>query len=455
MARWLLLLTLAFACGPDDTPQVLDARIVTTDGANPLSTGEYDRISITWAQDGFDPLTTELDLGGDVFEIPFELDPIASARVRVELTGPSGRAIGAPPYFPPLAAFGFLRIVVGEPGTCAVVARFDAREPARAESGYLRWGGFVLQFGGVAASGPSDSVTFSDLYWASAETGDPLGDLPERAGPTKATLLGRPDEDRSDHFALVISDGGVWRYQLNGAGADGERARPMTLHATASAASALARTALGVVFVAGGGDASTPSVEASRIAADRRVTLGRLLGARAFAGSAPAGTEGVVVAGGARAAGAPFAEWIDLATFASTPIAEPTAALDRRAPLVLEGERSHWIVGGTDAEGGSLTTTWILSGCPEACTLEPGPEVNLGPALRAEGLTLTDGLSVFTAVEEGGWHLEPIADLAHRRDGAGITAYESGIVFVHGGRGVDGPRLDGELCFPAELTALE
>lgn len=97
----------------------------------------------------------------------------------------------------------------------------------------------------------------------------------------------------------------------------------------------------------------------------------------------------------------------------------------------------------------------MLRGCPAACRLEAGPEVDLGTAPRAEGLTVTDGRAVFTAVEEGGWRLERVADLVAERRAAGITRYESGIVFVHGGRDDEGPRLDGELCFPAALVPLD
>ncbi len=450
-ASTLLLLTLALACDSGDATQVLDARIITTDDANPLSTGEYDTLRISWAQAGYETITREIDLSGETFEVPFDFDPIATARVRVELSGPSGTVHGAPPAFLPVAAYPFLWVVVGEPGTCAVVRRFDAREPARSDSGYVRWEGFVLQFGGLAASGSSDHVTFSDLYYASAPDpdGTPLQGLPESAGRTRAAVFGTKD-------AVVVSEGGVWRYQLDGASVEGtERAVPMTLHPNVSIASALARNELGVVLVAGGGDDAMPAPDLARVAADGRVTLGGLVGARAFPGVAPAGDDAMVVAGGTREPGAAFVEWVGLADLVPMPIDEPTEPAVRRDPLVFEGESSHWIVGGTDASGVPVTTSWVLSGCPESCTLAPGPDVDLGTAPRADGLTLTDGSSVFTAVEDGGWHLEPVAPLAQERLTAGITVYESGMVFVHGGRDADGPRLDGELCFPAALTPLD
>ncbi len=144
-----------------------------------------------------------------------------------------------------------------------------------------------------------------------------------------------------------------------------------------------------------------------------------------------------------------------MATLTSTTVDDPAAEPVRNEPLVIAGESSHWIVGGTDETGAPITTSWVLSGCPGACALAPGPEVDLGPAPSAEGTTITDGATVFTAVEAGGWRLEPLADLARERRSAGIARLESGVVFVHGGRDDEGPHLDGELCFPVELTPLE
>lgn len=444
----MLLLAFAFACGPEDVTQVLDTRIVTADGANPLEGGDYDHLRIVWAQSGYDTVVQELDLTGDGFEVGFELDLLASSRARVELTGPSGALLhGAPPQFSPAESGLFLRVVVGEPGTCRRVSRLEGAEPARADSAYVRWQGYVIQFGGMADSGPTTAATFSDLYYA--EAGTPLEDLLEPVGATKAAFFGSTT-------ALVLAANGTWTYELDGAQVEGdERAAPKLLYDSAGIGSAIVRTGEGVVLVAGGGDASSPDVGIARVATNGRAVLSGLIGARAFAGAAPAGTSDVIVAGGTRAPGAPFVEWVDMSTLAITTVDDPATEAVRNEPLVLEGESSHWIVGGTDAAGDPITTSWVLSGCPEACALEPGPEVDLRTAPRADGLTLTDGLSVFTAVEAGGWHLEPVADLARERNAAGIVVYESGMVFLHGGRDPDGPHLDGELCFPAELTPLD
>lgn len=445
----LLLFLCALACGgPDETTNVLDARIITADGANPLTTGDFDTLRITWAQEGFETAVREVDLSGDDFEVPFELDPFANARARVELSGPGGRLVGAPPFFAPIEASpDGLTVVVGEPGTCAVLPRLAAPEPARAESAYVNWQGFVIQVGGQATSGPTAAMTFSDLY--SMAAGTPLMDLPEQAGRTKAAIIGGTD------VALLTELSGPWRYQLSGADAEENRTSPLTLHPTAGIGSAVIRTARGAVLVAGGGDAATPSGELARIAADGAVELGGLVGARAFAAGALAGESDAVVAGGTRATGAPFVEWVDMATLGSTTVDDPAAELVRNEPLVIAGESSHWIVGGTDDSGAPITTSWVLSGCPAACALEPGPEVDLGTAPSAMGLTITDGTSVSIAVEAGGWRLEPIADLVRERRSAGIGRLESGVVFVHGGRDDAGPHLDGELCFPAGLIPLE
>ncbi len=161
-----------------------------------------------------------------------------------------------------------------------------------------------------------------------------------------------------------------------------------------------------------------------------------------------------MVAGGTRAAGAPFVEWVDMATLATIPLNDPAAGPVRNEPLVIAGESSHWIVGGTDESGAPITTSWILSGCPDACVLTSGPGVDLGPAPSAEGTTVTDGTTVFVAMEVGGWRLEPLGDLIRERRGSGIARLESGVVFVHGGEDEEGPHLDAELCFPAELSPL-
>lgn len=443
----MLLLAFAFACGPEDTTFVLDTRIVTADGANPLEGRGYDHLRIVWAQSGYDTVVQEIDLTGDSFEVGFDLDTLASSQVRVELTGPSGTIHGAPPTFSPADSGGFLRVVVGEPGTCARISRLEAPEPARADSAYLRWQGYLIQFGGLADSGRASAVTFSDLYWAEAAA--PLPDLLEPVGATKAAFFGST-------MALILSEEGVWAYEIDPRKVEGdERSTTKLLYDSAGIASAVVRNGEGVVLVAGGGDASSPDAAMARVATNGRTVVTSMAGARAFAGAAPAGTSDVVVAGGTRAPGAPFVEWVDMSTLATTIVDDPAAEAVRNEPLVLEGESSHWIVGGMDAAGDPITTSWVLSGCPEACALEPGPEVDVRTAPRADGLTLTDGLSVFTAVEAGGWHLEPVADLARERNAAGIVVYESGMVFLHGGRDPDGPHLDGELCFPAELTPLD
>ena len=453
----LAALALGLGCGPDDPgPFRIDAQIVTADGADPFASGEYDHLRIEFVQAGADPVVYEADLDDPTFEVPFDLDLyIDDARVRVRLTGPSGTLHGAPPRFRLSDTDAKVRVVVGEPGTCAVVPDLEDEPPeppegeepvtlARAQSGYIRWGGFQLQLGGVAAGGASPVVTYSDLFWAEAGQ-QPLSDLLAPAGRTKAAILG------DDQILVVAEGGGPWQYALIAPNAESERSEALPLYAAAGADSAITRSTTGAVLVAGGGPAETPSDELALISASGRVDIGTLRGGRSGGTAVPSGDD-VLVVGGVRGEGVPFAERVDLVTLTSTPIDDPAVEPARIEPLVLEGTGSTWVLGGTDGAGTPLSTSWVVAGCPGACTLTPGPEVTLGPAPRSEGLFLHDGRTVYRAVEEGGWHLEPVADLVHDRDFGGITAYESGMVYVHGGAGSSGPRKDAELCFPTELA---
>ena len=445
----------ATGCADEASVLFLDAQLITPAGDDPFTLGTYDQLRIVMAQQGEEALVDEtVPLADDDFRVPLSFDANVRTRIRVELTRGSEVWRGAPPAFFPESAFTdqtwLLRMVMGRPSTCAVVSPFDGDTP-RSGVAYLPAGAFVYHFGGTASTGPSRQVTYSDHLWITG--GSELSALPEPAGRTQVVMVGLASSDLLPFAILLTELGGPWRYALF-ALSGAERASSITLYDGAGIASAMARRdEVGDVLIAGGRVDDAPVATLARIDGSAGVTLGALSAPRAGATAVGLAT-GALVVGGDRSAGAPFAEWVDFASFATTPVDDVGAEPVRLEPLVVQGERSLWVIGGSDGAGAPVTTSWVVRGCPEACALEAGPALELGVGASLRGDVLVDGARVSRVSEEGGWHLSPVAELVHPRQGAGVTAYESGIVWVHGGAGIDGPRGDAELCWPAQLTPL-
>jgi len=448
---------LTAGCADDPTTPTLEAQLITPEGESPFALGSYDRLHILFDQEGSELVDYDLELDEDDFRVPFPLDPDVRSRIRVALERGTETWVGAPPRFFPgdgyTEASWLVRIVMGRPGTCAVVTPYE-EDVARADVAHLRVGVYVFHFGGRTASGNSAAVTVSDHLWVTSGTS--LVDLPEPAGRTKAAMAGTFSTTTST-LGVVLSDGGNWTYVLTAASLDAERAQTLVLHEGAGPDSALMRReAQGDVFVAGGVSGDMPVAGLSRVSGSGGVTTGNLMAPRSGATAVPM-PAGALVVGGDRRAGAPFGELVDLSTFATAAVEAPAEAEEVRSePVVVQGGESLWVLGGTDAEGAALETTWVVRGCPATCAVEAGPTLTLASAPTAEGDVVTADGSVWRAVETGGWHLEPIADLVHPRVGAGLVPYESGGVWIQGGTDPSGaPRRDAELCYPAELSALD
>ena len=437
-----LILWPVSGCADEPASSVLDARIVTADGSNPFALGVFDHLSIVFDQAGLEPQVVARDLEEATFDIPLELDVgVRDARIRVVLSGPDAVLHGAPPAFTAVETFGFLRVVVGVPGTCALSGMHEGIDVGRVGSGFVRRGNYIVQLGGVSAAGPSGVVSYWDLLWSQRATNEPsaLEMLPGGAGLTRAILLG-------DSRALVVSQGGgPWTYHLF----EEPRTAPLALHAGADHTSALARLPEGRVVVLGGG-AESPMATGTLVSETGPVGEFPLQAPRSEATAVTLndGTH-VLLVGGATDLG----ELVDSSVPRTEPIdAEGAEPVTR--PLVVVGHQSIWVLGGRTEAGISSSQSWVVEGCPEACIARPGPTVDLSTEASQQGEHIVDGTRLLRAVEGDDWSLDLMAELNVSRRDPGIAVYESGIVWIHGGDSADGPRRDTELCFPNELTPL-
>lgn len=443
----LLALLLAGCEGePDGT--VIDVEVVTAGGASPLEGTGVDHVSIRVRQGDRAPEEVAGEVGAS-FDVRFPIvDFLSPVRAEVTLRGPGVTLHGAPPTFLVAETVGLLRIPVGAPGTCEVLAGATL-EHERAEAAASRLGTFALVVGGEARDGPAPDAEFLDLLSLGVSPGrvelDPIG-------PARAAAF-------SGSRVVVLSrDGAPVAVDL--ADAD-SRVAPLSLHDRAGDGSSVLSLGDRGAVVVGGGSAEAPSDGVSWIRVDGEVVSSTLAVAR----HRPALVElegSVLVAGGA-AEGEPAAERLP---FRGSGEAIAAVADAPRFGAHAFGRDPVVVVGGLDPDGAPRADTLVLRGCPADCRAAPGPTWETPRTLVSAVVTPDGGWlvggedadgpsAVVTRVTtDGAPALVEGLELSAPRAAPAALSIQAGLVYVVGGRDAAGPRRDVEVCFPETLAGL-
>lgn len=440
MRRLIPLGSLLLACSSDPTSLVYTVELVDATGADP-SAG-YTRLTVEGHADGVTQMET-YELGEELDErLTLPESAVGEVQLRLRLSGAeeAGDLVGAPPDFTLGETGGLVRVPMVPAGECTEIEGWRLLSATRS-TGWLRAGTFIAGFAGQGSA----QVRYLDLLRAEG------GELPEGGdfeGPSRAENLG-------DSAALVVGDGGAYRYDL---GVAGSRVIPLTLHPGAGYASALARYSDSVV-VAGGGDANGLTV----VAENGTTQAFTMTGARADAAAIVLGQSALIVGGDRDGL-----DIVDLGTGAARQVSTGDGV--RRRPLLVSLGAELFVFGGTDETDAVRRDTVVLRGCPAACVAAPGPTWE---AAR-EGVVLApDPADPERTLVVGGDRIEELAvgvsgvsftevralEPARRDPGAWLLA--SGMVLIVGGTASTGAALTRvDLCAPSPLrpvvdTAME
>lgn len=441
------LLALAAACGDDPPPAaILEVEIVAPDGSDPTAGADHARIDV--AQPGTVPIVRDLALGsGNVgLDVPFMSGvPID---LRVTITGAGIARLGALPLFVREETGGFVRIVVGDAGSCAMLANAELALP-RAQGGVAIAGTFALIAGGEPSGSTADGAEYVDLLRAHSGTFEVVT---ARFGPAHAVALTRD-------LVLVAGDE---RDAIVDLSQPADRERPITLHEGAgSSSTVLSLGDRGAVVI--GGASGGGAVDAiTWVRRDGTTATTRLAQPRQSPAVAPLGSA-LLVAGGVFG-GSADVELVSADLPTGTPLLDLPAASERSGAALIAGPDRFLLFGGTTAAGQPIAETLVISGCPDACSASPGPAWER-PRAAAAHASLPDGSRLILGGAPPGASfdaaidlvrfdgdtpaIEAHAPLAAPRAGAAAASFGPGLVLVAGGVGPGGPRADSEVCFPA------
>ncbi|NOY91231.1 MAG: hypothetical protein GXP55_08475 [Deltaproteobacteria bacterium] len=438
----LMALCLLAACSNSPPPLVLDVRVVTPAGQNPVAGGGFDTASVRLREGDAElrELTAPVSGGRFDFTISFsELDP--EIALGLELSGPANRLIGAPPVFRPVLSGGSLVIPMGAPGSCESLAGLALDTP-RADLGFAQAGTFALTVGGRKDGSVESDGRYLDLLLLTA---GPAFDLGLSSGPTRAAAY-------SDDAILLLAEDQTSLLA--------EDVLPVILHAGAGPYSAVASRPGGGLAVVGGGSADAPVAGVSYV--DIVGTIERLseLTTPRFRPAAALVGDRVWVAGGASGAGA-LVEVISPGVAPRVLVPDQGDGVRLGAALFVDPLSPRaLLLGGVDASGGARTDTWLIS-CAADCSATPGPvwdQARDGVVYVPEARLLVGGDGPSALLERvvfdtGGARIEAAGRLVHARTHAAALSLASGLLWVVGGEDDAGLRRDVELCFPPELLA--
>lgn len=385
------------------------------------------------------------------FDIVVPIDDVASTmHVRLELWSAAGVELigGTVPFFPAEATN--VGVIVGEPGTCDPVAGLTIGT-ARGSMGVSLNGTYLLLSGGVGAAGSLRDADVVDLL---GYTQYHLDDAAAALGATRAAVVSFGES------VVVPADAPAYVHRVYAA--TGTDPRPaVTLHDGAALADAvLAVPGRGAVVIGGGPDAA-PSDRVSWVLPQsgsssnevRTLTLAAAVPERAAA----VADDGIWIL--SRGAGdATLEQLVDTTT---APILRLGGIPDgvRLGGLLVANEAGteFLVLGGVDGGGVVRTDTLAIAGCPNACSVSPGPtwtNAREGVSVDPHGVLVggTVGGVPSDLVERvrraaTGWIVDPVATLTRPRRGAGVLRATSGPVYVFGGQDATGYRNDVEVCF--------
>ncbi len=402
------------ALGCDDPPAAptVVIEIINALGDNPAT--EADRVEIRIAQEDRDPFVVEGDVTDGLFDLPIEVASLTrETRLSVRFFAEDELlSHGASPSFIPAVSGGLARIVVAAPGSCAVLRGAELAFP-RHSIGAARADSFVLLAGGSDRDGPSGAIEFFDLLRAAT---DALPDA-EPFGDARAVTLS------ASRVLITSALRGVTMFDL--ANLD-MREPPVDLLSDSRAI--VSRGGSGAVLVDGAQahfiDARG-SIESVALMSERAEPAIAWLGRSALVLGGGGGIE-TVAAGGA------------LESLREEVIAGSGAVFSRASGVTY-----------VDQESGRALR---FRDCPGACVEEGMAYLpREGAAVAGRYIVGGDGSRTVDEVVETG-DITPAFELVHpRRDARGVALF-SGVLFVFGGEGAEGPRDEVEICVPTTLT---
>jgi hypothetical protein len=453
----LLGLVLAAGCNDGGSAPVFDVLVETASGQDPLESRQLESLRIRAKEGSGEVQTLERSVEGGDFDVRLPVSRFDTPlEVRLELLGADGPLIGAPPRFIAGEVGEFLRIVVGEPGQCAVVPEGELPRGVQ-HAGVAKVGTFALVLGGTEAEGPSSMAGFVDLLRMISEPFNQSLSAPR--GPSRLAPLS------ASELLLVSARQDPIVFDLSGS--EAMRTRPFTLHAGAGPSSAVVPRTGGGAVVLGGRDGEQRVRTVTWVGPEGEVQRTELATPRADA-TAVELAAGVLVAGG-MAGGEPLVELVDPGQAQGEVVLEAPDHGRRDGALMFadrDGTRAL-LIGGVDGEGQIRADTRVLSDCVDGCDVREGPEWQRPRTEAAVARLPGGGLLVGGQGPQGaaspardrirfdaeGVQIAPAEPLSGVRSGAGVVALGSGVTLVVGGRGDGGIRRDVEICWPPELLA--
>lgn len=456
MLRRLALasLTLASGCQSGD---VLHGPALALENANgtsvDLSTMVTARIAYDLDTLGVNERVLSSPISGGTYAIDVSyLGESTQFYERIELDDASGLAlVGGTPWLTQ-ADGSSVRVVMGAPGTCAIVPSL-ALATGRDAVGVALVGRYVLVAGGSEAGGPSAKVDRLDLVSLSRTA---MPDAAAPLGPSRAARIDRTS-------ALVLSDlGEPFIQTLASLDATTGRSLP-ALHPGGETSQQIANVGPSGAAVVGTSPSGTPTNELSFVLPDSHYVFVNAIETSATQRMAAAGATGLYVASydtpthfrfehiPSEAGDVRFRVGYDDGAGASRERRFGTLMSDRDGV-------TFGVIGGTDQNGAVRDDTMTIGGCPALCYTAAGPtwtHARSGATFTSDGF-IAGGDGPDGRVERvrlrpsdtAPMVIEDFATLNVPRSRPGVVALPSGPILVIGGQGASGRVTETEICFP-------
>lgn len=431
--------------------------VVNAQGQSPILGAASGRISVAVSQHNQAVRTAQADLIGGTFQLDLPVNDFVNlTHIDVTLVRDGETLYGSTAEFFP-TQFGFIRTVVVPAGTCARVGTQTLATP-RAGHALASIIQLTVGIGGVRGDGtPTQAV---ERWWTPQLTATEGNDTPltldQAIGNTRAVTLdlGHVLVVGSRVSVLNVSSAGVAPADVDVA-LDG-------LHAGAGERSGLIDRGadFGVVLVGGASSASV-----SWVSVDRNVQTSALPQPRVEpVGMRLSGGAELLIVGG-NGEGNPLAAVIPTVVAERNNVTSfgPTNARHGGWLAPSPDRRSALYIGSYDGTDTLTPETFLITGCPAACTVAPGPMWNEarenatfvdGPDGTTWILGGLDGTASVATVERIVWdgatpRFVASGALNTPRESAAAVHLAGGMILISGGRNGSTMLGDFELCAPS------